>query len=100
MIFQQDGAPPHWRLDVRKFLDDTFPYRWIGRGGPTPWPPRSPNITPLDFFLWGYVKDRVYATQVPNLEMLTTKMLQNTWRKLDFHLDSQRVTMGAHVELC
>ena len=29
------------------------------RDGPIPWPPRSPGITPLDFFLWGYVKDIV-----------------------------------------
>jgi len=34
------------------FLDATFPNRWIGRDGPTPWPPRSPDITTsLDFFL-------------------------------------------------
>jgi hypothetical protein len=43
-------------------LDATFPNRSVGRDGPTPWPPRSPDITPLDFFLWGYVKDKVYST--------------------------------------
>ena len=53
IIFQQDGAPPHWGSDVRRFLDAAFLNRWIGRDGPTPWPPRSPDITPLDFFLWG-----------------------------------------------
>ena len=57
IIFQQGGAPSRWGSDVRLFLDATFPNRWIGRDGPTPWPPRSPDITPLDFFLWGYVKD-------------------------------------------
>jgi len=46
IIFQQDGAPPHCGSDVRRFLDATFPNRWIGRDGPTPWPPRSPDITP------------------------------------------------------
>ena len=51
IIFQQDGEPPHWGSDVRRFLDATFPNRWIGRDGPTPWPPRSPDITPHDFFL-------------------------------------------------
>jgi len=54
IIFQQDGAPPHWSSDVRRFLDAIFPNRWIGRDVPTPWPPRSPDIAPLDFFLWGY----------------------------------------------
>ena len=53
VVFQQDGAPPHWGLIVRDFLNETFPNRWIGRNCPTPWPPRSPDITPLDFFLWG-----------------------------------------------
>jgi len=47
IIFQQDGAPPHWGSNVRPFLDETFSNRWIGRDGPTPWPPRSPDITPL-----------------------------------------------------
>jgi hypothetical protein len=36
--------------------------RWVGRYGPIPWPPRSPAITPLDFFLWRYVKNIVYKT--------------------------------------
>ena len=51
--FQQDGAPPHWSLNVRDYLDATFPDAWIGRGGPTAWPARSPDITPLDFFFVG-----------------------------------------------
>ena len=48
MIFQLDGEPAPWGLDVRTFLNAEFNNRWIGRDGPTPWPPRSPNITPLD----------------------------------------------------
>ncbi|OXU32204.1 hypothetical protein TSAR_007998 [Trichomalopsis sarcophagae] len=35
--------------------------RWIGRGGPIAWPPRLPDLTPLDFYLWGYLKDTVYS---------------------------------------
>ncbi|GBN34291.1 hypothetical protein AVEN_34826-1 [Araneus ventricosus] len=46
-------APLHCGMDVRTFLDTTFPNRWIGRGGPIAWPPKSPDITPLDFFLLG-----------------------------------------------
>ena len=42
-IFQQDGAPPHWGSRVHRFLDATFPNRWTGRDGPTPWP--SPPFT-------------------------------------------------------
>jgi hypothetical protein len=61
-IFQQDGAPPHFHRDVTTFLDETFPGRWVGRGGPTAWPPRSPELTTLDFFAWGFIKDVVYRS--------------------------------------
>ena len=43
-VFQQDGVPPHLGLMIRDFLNETFPNRWIGKSGPTPWPPRSPDI--------------------------------------------------------
>ena len=36
VIFQQEGAPPHWGLEVCQFLNKTFPDRWIGRDGPIP----------------------------------------------------------------
>ncbi|GBN98620.1 hypothetical protein AVEN_272953-1 [Araneus ventricosus] len=61
VICQQDGAPPHYGNIVREFLDATFPQRWIGRGAAMAWPPRSPDITPLDFYVWGYVKQHVYS---------------------------------------
>ena len=50
MFFMQDGAPPHFSREVRAWLHDTFPGHWIGRRGPIEWPPRSPDLTPLDFF--------------------------------------------------
>ncbi|GFS52973.1 hypothetical protein TNCV_331122 [Trichonephila clavipes] len=42
-------------------LKDTFGDRLISRFGPVDWPPRSCDLTPLDYFLWGYVKSLVYA---------------------------------------
>lgn len=68
MWFQHDGAPPHFSSLARKFVDESFPNQWIGRGGTTPWPPRSPDLSPLDFFLWGYVKNEVFKTEPANLE--------------------------------
>ena len=59
--FQQDGTPPHFARTVRAYLDQTFPNRWIGRGGPLAWPPQSPDLTPCDFWLWGMIKERVYS---------------------------------------
>jgi hypothetical protein len=53
MWFQHDGAPAHYSLRVRRFFTDSYPQRWIGRGGPVAWPPRSPDLNPLDFILWG-----------------------------------------------
>jgi hypothetical protein len=73
-IFQQDRASLHWAIDVRETQDATFPNRWIGRDGPIPWPPRSPDITMLDFFLWGYVKDLVYQTVVPHINNLCERI--------------------------
>lgn len=57
VYFQQDGAPAHFAVLVRQYLDLVFPNRWIGRLGPMEWPARSPDLTPLDFYLWGFVKD-------------------------------------------
>jgi len=75
-----------------------------------PWPPRSPDITPLDLFLWGFVKDIVFSTPVPDITNLkariidafaeiTEDMLENTWRETDYRLDVLRATKGAHVEV-
>jgi hypothetical protein len=59
VIFQQDGAPPRWSLTVKEFLDKMFHDRWIGHDGPILWPPQSLDITPLDFLLWGFVRQSV-----------------------------------------
>lgn len=61
MWIQQDGCPAHYALIARNTLDRIFPNRWIGRGGPINFSARSPDLTPLDFFLWGYLKNKVYA---------------------------------------
>lgn len=74
ILFQQDGAPAHYGLEVRHHLDDTFPGSWIGRGGPYPWPARSPDLNPLDFFLWGHLKSVVYRTQPADLEVLKQRI--------------------------
>ncbi len=55
LIFMQDGAPPHWGRAVRDWLNENFPGRWMGRGSPNmPWPARSPDLTPCDFFVGLY----------------------------------------------
>ena len=56
MYFQHDGAPPHYTRHVREYLNEFFPNRMLGRGGPVAWPPRSPYPTPLDYYLWAHMK--------------------------------------------
>jgi hypothetical protein len=50
---QMDVAPTHWARSVREWIDEEFPDRWIGRDGPVPLPPRSPDLTQPDFFFFG-----------------------------------------------
>lgn len=71
---QMDGAPAHYAIENRRWLNNNFPERWIGRLGPIGWPPRSPDLTPVDFFVWGYLKDKVYATPVNTREELIQKI--------------------------
>jgi len=75
MWFQMDGCPAHYSRDVRNWLNENFPGRWIGRGGPVAWPARSPDLTPLDFYLWGTVKSLVYNTGVDTREELRQRIL-------------------------
>ena len=56
MWFMHDGAPAHFSLIVPDTLAGIYHDRWIGRGGPVPWPARSPDLNPLDFYLWGHLK--------------------------------------------
>ena len=56
LYFQQDGAATHYAITVREWLDAKMPNRWIGRRGPFEWPTCSPDLTPCDFGLWGYLK--------------------------------------------
>ena len=72
VIFQQDGAPPHWTLKVYQFLNETFPDRWIGRDGPILWSPRSPDITQLGFFPVGLCK----RYRLPNQSQRQKQLIQ------------------------
>ncbi|CAH1989100.1 unnamed protein product [Acanthoscelides obtectus] len=70
--FQQDGAPAHNSRGTYHFLSTTFNDQWIGTNGPIQWPPRSPDLNPLDYFLWGYLKNQIYKRRYDNLDALKT----------------------------
>jgi len=56
--FQQDGATCHTANVTIDLLRGTFENRIISRNGDVNWPPRSCDLTPLDYFVWGAVKDK------------------------------------------
>ncbi|GFU92067.1 uncharacterized protein TNCV_1658991 [Trichonephila clavipes] len=58
---QQDGATCHTARATIDLFKDTFGDRLISRFGPVNWPPRSCDLTPLEYILWGYAKSLVYA---------------------------------------
>ncbi|GFW37652.1 hypothetical protein TNCV_415381 [Trichonephila clavipes] len=68
--FQQECATCHTARATIDLLKDTFGDRLISRFGPVNWPPRSCDLTPLDYFLWGYVKSLVYADKPQTLDHL------------------------------
>jgi len=114
-VYQLDGAPCHYQRNVRNFLNETLPHRWIGRAVNNDqhlllWPPRSPDLTPCDFFLWGYVKDNACKPSLPQnvrelqariravVQTIDGNMLKRVWQELDYCIDICRVTKGAHIE--
>ena len=54
---------------------DGFSARWIGMSGPTAWPARSPDLTCLDFFVWGYMKSTVYETDIHSEDDLVARIV-------------------------
>ena len=68
--FQHDGAPVHKTFPVKQYIVTEFGKQIIGYGGVEEWPPRFSDLTPLDFFLWSYLKQLVYATSPQTLQNL------------------------------
>ena len=109
LIFMHDGAPPHFARPVREWLDQHFPQHWIGRQGPQEWPARSPDLTPCDFFLWGWAKEQVYRAKPGNLDELeaeieqvfanvTQEFLRNAANNVPTRLAKLVANAGAYVE--
>ena len=76
VVFQQDGAPAHYATITQDFLNEQLPNRWIGRGGNIPWAPRSPDLTPPDFFVWGYIKSKIYRTRISDIAELKARIIE------------------------
>ncbi|GBL96422.1 hypothetical protein AVEN_43734-1 [Araneus ventricosus] len=103
------GAPPHKISSVQQYIRDTFQKQFIGYGGCVEWPPHSHDLNPLDFFLWGYIKQRVYATLPPTLQehrnlitdacaSVSPAMLYNVQRGVQSRVQMCIVAEGHHFE--
>ncbi|GFW14187.1 putative LOC100569746 [Trichonephila clavipes] len=106
--FQQDGATCHTARATIDLLKDTFGDRLISRFGPVNWPPRSCDLTPLDYFLWGYVKSLVCADKPQTLDHLEDnirrviadirpQMLEKVIENWTSRLDYIRASRGSHM---
>ena len=91
-------------------MDEKFPGKWMGRGGPMRWPARFPDLTPCDFFLWGFIKFKVYGTSpngIPQLKeritaafgKVTVQMRQKTMQQYRDGLETVFETGHHHVEV-
>ncbi|KAJ4448427.1 hypothetical protein ANN_10443 [Periplaneta americana] len=100
--FLHDGAPAHFNRTARRYLDRRFPARWTGRSGPIAWPPRSPDLNPLDFYLWGHLKLLVYSSPVPDLESLRNRIVacSEDIRNTPGVWDRVRRSMRHRCEVC
>jgi hypothetical protein len=71
----QDRTPPHYLGEVCEYFSTHFPGWWIGRAALIAWSPCSPDLTPLEFFLCGFVKDEVFVPHSPaNVIELQTRI--------------------------
>ena len=108
--FHQDGAPAHYDALSRATLRRFFPGgHVISRGEIPAWPARSSDLTPLDFFFWGAMKDYVFARNPRNLDELrgyirdffvtvTPQILQAVFENMQMRVEKCLERNGEHIE--
>jgi len=107
MFFQQDGATAHTARASMTVVRQMFPQYIVLHFGDVPWPPRSPVWSACDFFLWGYLKSKVYVwkpctvddLKVSILEEIATvpqEMLVNVMQNFEDRLRT-RLRQGRHL---
>jgi hypothetical protein len=75
------------------------------------WPPRLPDMTLMDVFLCGFMKENVYVFLLPTTPHELKRwirqacanndqeILHNVWQEVEYRFDVARATQGAHTEL-
>lgn len=98
--FQQDGAPPHTSRLALSWLEEHFGGRVISQKTEIPWPAHSPDLTPLDFYLWGFMKTQVYAMNPESLPDLK-KAIRKVARAITPQTCAKAIAeVGRRTELC
>lgn len=107
--FQQDGATPHTAHLTLEWLQRKFNDRLISRNTPNIWASHSPDLNPPDFFLWGYVKDRVYVNKPRDINELkeaasevirgiSADVFRNVIENFAVRIRECLLRNGAHIE--
>ena len=87
---------------VRHLLTDVFNNGIIALNHAIEWPPKSPDLTPCDIFLWGHLKSKVYFTPPANTENVKERISYEV-NLLKENLDLVKrvmTAMRARIELC
>lgn len=100
LIYQQDGAPAHNSRIVANYLNERYGENWLGTNGPIRWPARSPDLTPLDFSIWGYLKEKVYVSPPPSLEVLENRIRRAIESISEQHLRNLLTENIRRIMLC
>lgn len=109
-IFHQDGASPYFANRVKDYLTTKRPCNWIERGGPVLWRPRSPDLTPCDFFSLRYLKSKIYSTPVDFskelkrgivavVRRIREETMKKVWDTTKSHLNFIKNVEKGHIEI-
>ncbi|GBM98608.1 hypothetical protein AVEN_211051-1 [Araneus ventricosus] len=79
---------------------EEFGEQIIGYGGFQEWPPLSPDLTPMDFFLWEYLKQQVYVTPPPILQDLQRRITDACANMASSMLHRVQREVQARVKMC
>ena len=88
-IFQQDGASSHTSKKCQDFCQANF-HDFLNK---TEWPAASPDLNPCDFFLWGYLEQKVIYKTYPSIDSLKAA-LKSAWQQLDLKMVENACVKG------
>lgn len=97
-IWHQDGAPAHNTIPVRDFLNNRYGV-WIGRNGPIRWPANSPDLTPLDVFLWGYLKNKIYYNRPVSINIIEQRLREEISLLNRYHSEFTREAVNHKLRI-